>query len=221
MVAIILDMDGVIVDSEPLHLRTIHDIFKKYGIRVTKKEYAERYAGTGAKHIIEGIFREHKIRMRSADINALIKRRTAHYQRLIKGRLKTTPGFEIFFRALKSRGIPAAISSGGHRINVVGSLRAVGIRPKDFEAIITVDIVPQRKPHPQLFLAAARALHAKPSECTVFEDTAAGVQAAKRGKMKCVALLTTMTQSKLRAAGADLIVKDFRDKKLWKWLGWK
>ena len=216
--AVILDMDGVIVNSEPLHLRTIQSIFKKYGIIVTKKEYAEHYAGTGSKHIIESIFEEHSIRKTSAEIDELVKKRTADYQRIIKGKLKTIPGFKIFLRVLKSKGIPVSISSGGHRTNVMGSLRAVGIDPKYFRAIITVDVVPQRKPHPQLFLAAARAMRANLDECVVIEDTTAGIRGAKRGHMRCVALTTTLGKPALKKAGANLVVKDFRDKRLYHFL---
>ena len=216
MKSFIFDMDGVVVNSEPLHIITLRTIFRRYGITYSLKEHATKYGGTGARHIIEGVLREHGV---SADIDKLVAERTEMYQRLIRTRkLRTIAGFSRFLTHAKKLGVKVAIASGGHRTNIISSLRAIKISPRLFGGIITVENVPQRKPHPQLFIAAARVLRAKPSECVVFEDTTAGVEAAKRGKMKCVALLTTMTQSKLRAAGADLVVKDFRDKKLWKWL---
>jgi HAD superfamily hydrolase (TIGR01509 family) len=212
-------MDGVIVNSEPFHLATLRIIFRRYGIRYSLKEHATKYGGTGARHIIEGVLREHGV---SADIDKLVAERTEMYQRLIRTRkLRTIAGFSRFLTYAKKLGVKVAIASGGHRTNIISSLRATKISPRLFGGIITVENVPQRKPHPQLFIAAARVLRAKPRECVVFEDTAAGVKATKRAHMRCVALLTTTTKKNLLKAGADLIVKDFRDKKLWQWLGRK
>jgi len=216
MKAFIFDMDGVVVDSEPLHLITLKTIFRRYGITYSLKEHATKYAGTGARHIIEGVLHEHGV---SADIDKLVAERTQMYQRLIRTRrLRTIAGFSQFLVHARKLG-KVAIASGGHMTNVASSLRAIKINPKIFSSIITVDKVPQRKPKPHLFLAAARALRIRPSECIVFEDTAAGVQAAKRARMRCVALLTTIPKKSLIKAGADLIVKDFRDPRLLKWLG--
>lgn len=219
MTAIILDMDNVVVLSERLHLKTLDVIFRQFGIRYSRKEHATRLAGTGAENIIRTVLAEHGMK---ANVKALVKKRTSLYQRIIEKKnsgLRTTPGLASFLRALKTYGIPVAVASGGHRRNVIGSLKAVDVDPKIFKAIITVEDVPQRKPHPHLFLATARALHARPNECIVFEDSIAGIEAAKRARMRCVGLITTTTRKNLQAAGADLVVKDFRDKKLRQWLG--
>lgn len=214
MTAFVLDMDGVIVDSELAHVHTIELVLKRFGIRYSRAEHLTRFAGTGSKHIFSTMLKKHGIH---ADIEALVRERKALYQRLIKRRrLKTIAGVRHFLREAKKRSIPLAIATGGHRLNVIASLKSARL-PTDFK-IISVEDVKARKPHPAIFLAAARALHARPRDCIVFEDSIAGVQAAKRARMKCVALLTTTTRSSLKQAGADLIIKDFRDPRLWRWL---
>lgn len=221
MVALIFDMDNVVVLSERLHLKTLDMIFKPFGIRYSRKEHSTRLAGTGAENIIRTVLSERGVR---ANVKALAKKRTELYEELIRKNpkaLKITPGFTKFLKALKAKKFVVALASGGHRRNIINSLNLVGLNAKMFKAMITIDRIPQRKPHPQIFLATARALRAKPNECTVFEDSIAGVRAAKRAHMRCVALLTTTTKKNLLKAGADLIVKDFRDKKLWQWLGQK
>lgn len=217
MKAIIFDVDGVVVNSEPFHMRSIRIILRPYGIRYTAKEYAKRFAGTGSRYIITTLVKENGVR---TDIDSLVKERTMLYQRLIeRHKLKTFPGFKAFLRTLKLRGVAVALASGGHRINVISSLKAAGLNSGDFPVKITVENVPKRKPNPAIFLTAARALRTRPSECIVFEDSIVGVQAAKRARMKCVGLLTTSAKKDLKRAGADIIVKDFCDKRLLKWLG--
>jgi len=208
MKAIILDMDGVVVDSEPIHRRTFRILLGPLGIRYSVEEYAERFAGTGAEYIMATMLKEHGIK---ADVDAWVKKRTALYQKLIRGRrLRPIAGLRSFLGDVKRKGIKLAIASGGHRTNVISSLKSVGFKPKDF-VILSVENVPKRKPNPALFLAAARALHTRPNDCVVFEDSVVGVQAAKRAKMRCVALLTTTNREALKKAGADITVKDFRD----------
>lgn len=211
MKAIILDMDGVVVDSEPIHRRTFRILLGPLGIRYSVEEYAERFAGTGAEYIMATMLKEHGIK---ADVDAWVKKRTALYQKLIRGRrLRPIAGLRRFLSDARRQGAKIAIASGGHRTNVVSSLRSAGFRPKDFK-ILSVENAPKRKPHPDLFLAAARALREEPRNCVVFEDSIVGARAAKRAHMRCVALLTTTTRTLLMRAGADIVVKDFGDKKL-------
>ena len=218
MHSIIFDMDNVVVLSERLHLKTLDAIFKPFGIRYSRKMHSDRLAGTGAENIIRTVLSEHGI---SANVKALVEKRTKLYEELIRKNpraLKITPGFSKFLKALRSSHFSIALASGGYKKNVTDSLKLAGLDAKMFKAIITIEKAHQRKPHPRIFLAAARALRARANECIVFEDSIAGVQAAKRAHMRCVALLTTTTRHALKRAGANLIVKDFRDPRLWRWL---
>ena len=212
--AAIFDMDGVVVNSEPIHLRTLIEIFSKFGIQYDAKDHAARFAGTGSTYIISTVFREHGI---NADVERWVKKRSALYCRLLRGRrLRTIPGFGDLLRMLKRKGIKRAIASSGRRKTVLASLEAARLKRSDFSAIITKEDAKRRKPYPDAFLVAAKRLCARPRQCIAFEDSIAGVEAAKRAGMYCVALLTTTTRRRLKAAGADLIIKDFRDKRLQK-----
>jgi len=210
--AVILDMDGVVTDTEPFHRATLKQIFGRFGIRYGKAEHATRFAGTGSRYIITTILKENRIK---ADIDALVKERTSLYQKLIRRRKpRAIGGVREFIRSVRRNRLKLSIASGGHRTNIISSLRAIGLKPDYFDAIISVEKAPKRKPHPQIFIAAARALRTKPRDCIVFEDSIVGVQAAKRAHMTCVALLTTSSRNKLEHAGADLTVKDFRDARI-------
>jgi beta-phosphoglucomutase-like phosphatase (HAD superfamily) len=80
-----------------------------------------------------------------------------------------------------------------------------------FEAIVAGDEVTRCKPDPEIYLTAAAKLGLEPSECIVFEDAEAGIEAAKRAGMKVVALATTFSREFLETTDADLIIDDFRD----------
>ena len=102
------------------------------------------------------------------------------------------------------------MGSSGYRANVDFVLDKCHIEPY-FTAIVAGDEVTRCKPDPEIYLTAASKLGLKPSECLVFEDAEAGIEAAKRAGMKVVALATTFTREFLATTEADMIIDDFRD----------
>jgi len=126
---------------------------------------------------------------------------------LKKGNLKLIKGFGRFFKMLKKRRIESIIASSGQYTNVKVELKAVGFEGERF---ICSKEIKRLKPNPEIFLVAAEKIGRKPSECVVFEDAKAGVEAAKKAGMYCVAIGT----DKKELARADLIVKDFSELKV-------
>jgi beta-phosphoglucomutase-like phosphatase (HAD superfamily) len=211
---VILDVDGVTVYSEQVHLRTINMVLKPYGITYTFKEHASKYIGTGAKHILAALLKDHRIKIKPRELARLVSRRRQLFQNLVKrDGLRAVAGIRKFVQFARNEKLKLAFASGGHRNNVTASVRAAKLPVKKY-ALVTEEEVKRIKPYPDLFLKAAKKLRLKPSQCVVVEDSPAGIDAAKRAGMRTVALLTTTPRKLLAKEKPDLTVPDFRDKRI-------
>ena len=208
--AILFDLDGVISDTEPLHYKSFHEILKKWGVRIPRKKWFATYLGTGSRFIFQDVFSKNGV---AEDVEKCVEERSRIYSRMLeKSRLEPIRGFRRFYAKVKRARVPCAVVSGGHRAHVEKTLEKLGLAGKF--AIVPIDEVKNRKPHPEGFLRAAEILGVNPSECLVFEDGVAGVEAAKKAGMTCVALATSTSRKNLEKA--DFIAGDFSDKRL-KW----
>ncbi|MFC1690934.1 HAD family hydrolase [Nanoarchaeota archaeon] len=210
--AVIFDVDGVIVDSEPIHWKTFNIDLKPYDVKIPKKRWMKEFVGTGSLHIMKTIVKENNLIERfNVDIDKMVKHRKFAFQKYLKDhKIKTIPGFKSFKNKLKKTGVKMIIASGGHRNNVMASLKASGV-DHEFKDIITGDEAKKRKPNPDIYLQAAKLIKLKPKECMAIEDSPAGVTAAKKAGMFTIGLLTT--SSKKQINHADFIIEDFMDKK--------
>ncbi|MEW6035203.1 MAG: HAD family phosphatase [Candidatus Micrarchaeota archaeon] len=205
--AVLFDFDGVIVDSEPLHMKTFLELLAPYGVEVGTERWYREFAGTGSRHIFEVLVKEHGIQ---EDVDGLVARRKALYESRVRaGALKEMPGVRDFLRLLRERGIKAAIVSGSHRTNVQAALEMLSLG--QFDLIVSGDDLKERKPEPGPFLFAAKRLGLKPGECLVIEDSISGCVAARRAGMRLVWMKPPVG---LAQQEADLVVSDFRDKGL-------
>jgi HAD superfamily hydrolase (TIGR01509 family) len=138
-------------------------------------------------------------------IAAWSERKEALYRQLAAGKLTPLKGAKELVRALKGAGFRLAIASSTPRQNIAFALEQIGMADV-FDALVGAEDVTKGKPDPEVFLTAAKRLGVPPERCIVFEDAIAGVIAAKRGGMKCVAVTTTNPRDALVEAGADLVV---------------
>lgn len=200
---VLFDFDGVIVQSEPLHMRTFMEILAPYGVNVSEERWYREFAGTGSRSIFERLIREYGI---PESIEDLVERRKALYEAYVRsGMLKTTPGVREFLLSLRKEGIKCAIVSGSHRTNVELALSIFGLGDF-FDLIVSGDDTKYRKPDPGAFLYAANELGLRPAECVVIEDSVAGAEAARRGNMK---LITVKSPALNHLGRYDLAVDDF------------
>lgn len=201
MKSAIFDFDGTLVNSESLHFKTFNKLFSKFGIEIALKDW-HLYTGTGSRNILSKVFKANGIK---EDVEKFVGVRNRYFhEELKKGNLKLIKGVNQFFRMLKKRGVECIIASSGQYSNVKMELKAVGL---DGERFICSKEVKKLKPDPEIFLLAAKKLGRDPFECVVFEDAKAGVEAAKRAGMYCVAVGT----DKKELSGADLVIKDFSE----------
>ncbi|MFH0884341.1 MAG: HAD family phosphatase [Candidatus Micrarchaeota archaeon] len=201
--AVLFDFDGVVVQSEPLHMQTFLEMLEPYGVRVGEGRWYREFAGTGSKHIFEVLVKEYGLDL---DVDTLVAERKRNYEARVRaGELKEMPGVRDFVLMLKSRGIHTAIVSGSHRTNVQAALETLSMQGL-FDLIVSGDDLEQRKPDPGPFLHAAQKLHVPPEACLVIEDSDAGCEAARRAGMKLAWLKPPLD---MPDQTSDIVISDF------------
>ncbi|MFX1318829.1 MAG: HAD family hydrolase [Promethearchaeota archaeon] len=201
--AVFFDVDGVVVESELLHLQTFNEILEPYGIEVSEKEWKTRFLGAGSATIMTTLFEEHGI---IDDPTPIIdQRRILYREHVLRGDLQPIPGFIAFYESVINAHLPVAFVSTGHPANLNAALESLGLLGK--HPVIDVTQVTRIKPDPEPYLIAAHAVRVPPKKCLVFEDSPIGIMAAKSAGMTCVALTTTNPPEDL--AHADLVISNF------------
>lgn len=201
----LFDFDGVVVQSEPLHMETFLELLKPYGVKVNEKRWYREFAGTGSKHIFEVLVEEFKI---PKSVDELVQIRKTNYEKAVRsGRLKLTPGIVEFLEKLRQKKVKTAIVSGSHRTNINVALEMFGLA-KFFDVIVSGDALEKRKPDPEPFLYAARKLGIKPEECIAIEDSISGAKSVKAAGMKLIIIRSPV---KIPIEGDTIEIADFRE----------
>lgn len=199
--AVLFDMDGVLVDSEPIINAAAIRALEEFGIHAQPRDF-EPFVGAGEDRYVGGVAELHG----QAYVPAMKHRTYDWYLKLLPKMGKAFPGARELVELLYEMGIPLAVASSADRIKVEANLTKVLKAPLDrFAALVTGEDVFRRKPHPDIFLEAARRLDVLPAACCVIEDAVNGVEAAKAAGMRCVAVTTSFPAEALRDAGADVV----------------
>jgi HAD superfamily hydrolase (TIGR01509 family) len=181
--AILFDLDGLMFDSEPHSLASWEAVLRERGVtldQLTIDSILGRRIDATARTLIE------KYHLPDT-VPGLADAKTEYQIAHLDGNVKPMPGLIELLDEIDRRGLPKAIASSGIRRYVEAVLRVNNLLDR-FSVIITGDQVAHGKPAPDVFLAAARALHVEPQHCLVLEDAPAGVQAAKAAGMTCIAV---------------------------------
>ncbi|CAN5572519.1 hexitol phosphatase HxpB [soil metagenome] len=197
---VIFDMDGLLIDSEPLWGEAAVEIFNRYNFQLTAAQYATT-TGMRTKEFVEWWFNYYKVDARHlADAESGILKSVVDK---VAAKAKPMPGVEHIFNFFIERNfkIGLATSSGQSLIDVV--VDKLGIR-KFLQAIASAEGLPYGKPHPQVYLNCAEALGSRPTECICFEDSFNGLIAAKAARMKCVVVPAPHDRKNEKFNAADL-----------------
>ncbi|MGB7961395.1 MAG: HAD family phosphatase [Propionicimonas sp.] len=182
--AVIFDMDGVLADSEPVHLAAERAMLAEYGHHLTT--VAKRpFIGLSGDDIMQGLIALFDI---DSTVETMAAAKASHQRALIP----EMGGFAVtdaLVRRLAAASMPIAVASGSEPGIIDASLDAVGLG-EFFEVRVSADEVPLGKPAPDVFLEAARRLGVSPDSCVVIEDAVPGVAAALAAGMRCVAIPT-------------------------------
>jgi beta-phosphoglucomutase len=204
-IAIIFDMDGVIVDNHNFHFKALKAFSKKHGSELTDEEFKENINGRTINEVVEYIFRNKKLS--NEEIKEYGEEKEAMYRKDYQDHIKPVEGLEDFLIQLKQNRIPIAVATSAPTVNVDFTLDYLGLR-KYFDCIIDSTFVEKGKPDPQVYLITSEKLGIAPDKCIVFEDSVSGIKSGKNAGMKVVALLTTHDNEE-DLKEADKIVKNF------------
>ena len=200
--AAVFDFDGVIVDSEPLHFRSLRDALRPEGVEISEAEYLQVYLAYDDREAIRLALEHHGESTDPARRDRIEARKVETFARLIP-EIPVFDGVRDLVRALEAE-MPLAIASGARHDEVDAILRGVGLRDA-FEAIVGAEDAERTKPDPAPYLEAARRLAARtvgltPEECVAFEDSMPGIASALVAGMKVVGIAHSYPAEKLRAA---------------------
>ncbi len=185
--ALIFDMDGVILHSTDLHMKAWIAYLERNGVKDTSVIY--RMLGKRNDQIVHDIFGSGLSEAEVVEHGAAKERL---YRDLMTPILEESyvAGVREFLRAAHAEGIPLALATNAEPLNVDFVLDHAGLRPL-FSAIVDGSQVTHAKPHPEVFLTAAARLDIQPRNCVIFEDSPGGIQAALSAGGRVVGLLTT------------------------------
>lgn len=199
-------MDGVLVDSEPLHKRAKELAFEELGIVLPESVY-DSYKGRPDRTMMPEVLALHSP---GTDAERVMQRKKDFYEQ-IEHQLQPVDGAAEFVRWASERYRLALATSATPR-NRAAALKMLGIE-NCFEAIVDTDRFHRAKPDPEIFQVAMRDLKLPPEKCWIVEDSLAGVGAGKAAGCVTAAITTTFERKTLAEAGADLIVESFSELK--------
>ena len=200
---LILDLDGVIVDSHPAHLTAWKALFSSLGRQLSDHEL---------DFVLEGHKREDILRHFLGDLpEEQLEEYGTQKETLFRESLcevQTVNGFWEFLEQVERDRLPLAVASSASRSRVTYTLEHLDLTDR-FQVVVTGTDVAKGKPDPALFNLAAEGMRVESSRILVCEDAVNGVEAAKSAGMKCLAIASNGRTPLLQNAGADVIVPDF------------
>jgi len=196
---VLWDMDGVLVDTGEFHFQAWSHVLPDYGLRMSYELFQSTF-GMNNAGVVSTLLRR---KPEPEFLVELGERKEQQFRQVVRGHVRPLPGVCLWLDRLKAEGAPQVIASSAPPANIDVIIDELGLRAY-FTAIVTGYDMPG-KPDPTLFLKAARRIDVPPERCVVVEDAVAGVEAAKRAGMRCIAVTTTNPVHALD--GADVVVE--------------
>jgi len=206
MLAVIFDMDGVLVDTEPVICEAAILGLKEYGVTAIPDDF-KPFIGAGEDRFIGGVAQKHGLVYKPE-----MKHRVYEiYLEIVKDKIKVFEGVHDLLKLLNEKRVPMALGSSADRIKVDANLKSAGIPMELFTVIISAENVKDKKPAPEVFLKSAQEMGINPADCVVVEDAVNGIAAARAAGMKCIAVASTFSKEQLLIANPDYICNDIPD----------
>jgi HAD superfamily hydrolase (TIGR01509 family) len=206
MKAVIFDLDGVLIDSEPLHALADNQLLTESGIG-TPETYFDRFVGWTNKAMWEEIKKDYNIALSTDELIAL--QLPLKLKLLREGDYNSVPGIIELLERIKKMEIPMAIASSSPRQFIEEVLEKIGVK-QYFTLWLSGEEVERSKPEPDIFLKVAELLNVNPNECLVIEDSTSGIIAAKRAGMRCIGY-KNVNSGNQNLSEADLIVSKIEE----------
>ncbi|MDR0610320.1 MAG: HAD family phosphatase [Planctomycetaceae bacterium] len=199
MIAVIFDMDGVLVDNAHFHERAFVEYFSQYGTIFTSEMF-----GRSNEDLMAELFpNESKERHQEFATG-----KETYYRQIYEPHIKPVTGLVELLKELKKNNIPIAVGSSAPAENIDFVLDKLQIR-NYFDVVVVAAMVSKAKPAPDIYLKSAELLNIRPKNCLVFEDALAGIKAALSAGMKVVGVATSLPKEKLMET--NKIINDFTE----------
>ena len=204
--AVFFDFDGVIADSEPLHLRAYQSVLRRDGIDLTREEYYQRYLGFDDVGLFQALAKDRGVKADNDRIDDWIEAKSAIIEELLSSGGVLFPGAADCVRTCAAR-VPLAVASGALEPEIELVLEHADLRDC-FQVIASASDGVRGKPAPDLYLLAMAKLRdvkvVDPRSCIAIEDSHWGLEAARGAGLLCVAVTHTYPAAEL--SGANLVV---------------
>ena len=202
--AIIFDMDGVIVDSEPWHERAYREVFQELGYGETHGVDFAAYYGRSDRSLWVDFIARHKP---TQSLEELIELKQTRFLDMVRKEQPLFPDIVPLLENLAPR-YRLALASGSWHPVITAVLELQDIR-RFFRVVLSVKDVAREKPAPDVFLRAAEMLEITPQDCCVIEDSIAGVEGALAAGMAVIAITNSLPAERLKSA--TRVVRDYRE----------
>jgi len=211
--AIVFDFDGVVVDSEPIHLVCFRRVLEPVGIKLSREDYYGKYLGYDDHDCFAAVSRDSGVPLSEPQIAELLAAKTEMVKRALSESIRPQPGAAELIQAA-AESVPLGICSGALRDEITLAAEAVGVL-EHFMVVVAAQDVPRGKPDPAGYLLAMRRLaeatgrQLAAGRCVAVEDAPAGIAAAKAAGMKVLAVTSSYPADALHEA--DRIVNSLAD----------
>lgn len=219
--AVIFDFDGVITDSEVLHLRAFNRSLAPYGVEISTKDYYANYLGYSDFDCYKALIEHGLLKIDEQQIGDILGQKSKIFEELSRTEGRTIEGVHEFLKMLEENKIPMAICSGSLMVEIELVLDEAKLR-HFFSVIVSAEQVKQGKPHPEGFLLTLRKLNRKchppvvARECVIIEDSRWGLAAGKAAGMHAVGVTNSYSAEQLSLAEKvvarldELTIKDLQ-----------
>ncbi len=202
--AVIFDMDGTMINNNHYHFLAWQSFYQKNNRTISLDEYKTNISGRTSMHIFEYFFGKPVTR---EEITPYANEKNQLYRLLYAPHIKPVDGLVNLLQHLKDADIPLGVATSGMPANVRFMFDNVPIEHY-FSHVVDASQITHSKPDPEIFLKAARSANADPVKCIAFEDSIAGIAAAKAARMKVIGITTMETREVLQQY-ADAVIDDF------------
>ena len=207
--ALLFDLDGTLTDTDTLHLQALQQLLREQGRELSEAEFDAHVSGRANADMCRYLFPGRPV----AEHEAFADRKEARF-RALSPTLQPTAGLERLLAHAERSGIGMAVVTNAPRANAQHMLAAMGLAQR-FEHVLVAEELARAKPDPLPYLTGLERLGARADHALAFEDSVPGVTAASRAGILTVGLSTSQAPQVLLEAGAQLVVKNFDDERLW------
>jgi len=199
-------MDGVLINSEPVHIRNEQALYKGLGLKISEEEQ-HTFIGVAAKEVWSRLINKHQLNKTSEEM--LVVGRDIYLQSLQNGEVPPMEGGIDLARYFREQGMNVLLASSATGITINAVIKNFGWET-DFDFLVSSDDIKYSKPEPDIFLKAAELAGVDPSHCVVIEDSTNGVKAAKGAGTFCIGYQSDLAPYQ-DLSEADLIVTSLKE----------